>query len=204
MRRVAAVAAAAMALSFTGCILRGKQTAKAVPVAPKPVADTAPPQPPQPLSIPQTNVELPPPQPVNLEALNQPVQEEPPPTTVAPTRTRRTPTTPPRPAEPATQTPATPPATQPTEPDRGPIQEIVPAEETRKYQEETAARKKEILMRLEQTHNRRLNASDRQRVALINSFLKNSDEAAARGDWRSADALLERGLILARELAGGR
>ncbi len=205
MRCVAAVAAAAMALSLTGCILRGKQpSASAVPSVPKPVAEPAPPQPPPPLSIPQTNVELPPPQPVNLEALNQPVQEEPPPTTVAPTRTRRTPAPAPRPAEPATQGPAAPPPTQPVEPDRGPIQEIVPAEDTKKYQEETAARKKEILMRLEQTHNRRLSASDRQRIALINSFLKNSDAAAARGDWRSADELAERGLVLARELTGGR
>jgi hypothetical protein len=202
MRSVAALLAAAIALSLTGCILRGKQpTAKAVPPPPKAISEPAPPQPPRNLSIPQTNVELPPPQPVNMDALNQPPQEEPPPTTVAPARAR------PRPAAPrpeaATQGPV-PPAVQPAEPDRGPIQEIVPAEDTRRYQEETNARKKEIQMRLDEANKRHLSRAERQRAELINSFLKNSDAAAARGDWRSAAELADRGLVLARELTGGR
>jgi hypothetical protein len=39
-------------------------------------------------------------------------------------------------------------------------------------------------------------------VTRIQSFVTQSDDAEKRGDMRQADALAERGLVLAKELAG--
>src|SRR5215813_444319 len=69
MRRVEALLAVAAALALAGCALRAKPTVTAAASPPKPVIPAAPPPAPAPLSIPQTNVQLPPPQPVNPDAL---------------------------------------------------------------------------------------------------------------------------------------
>jgi len=204
MKRVEAILAAAMAISLAGCVLRGKQqTAKLVPPAPKPVVQPAPPAPPRVLSTPQTNVELPPPQAVNLDALTQaPPPEEPPPPPPAKTRPAHTR---PAPAAPArTETVPLGPAAPPPESERQPIQEIVTAEDQKRFQEQAAAQKREIHQHLEQIANRRLSHSEREVLAHINSFVKQSDAAESRGDWRSAAALAERGLALARELTDGK
>jgi hypothetical protein len=216
MKVLAAILVAGMALSLTGCSLRGKQQqAKAIPPTPRPVAEPAPAPPPAPppkLSIPQTNVELPPPQPVNMDALNQAQQQEeaaPPAASTprrAPRQAPRSTAATPAAGEPAATPPATtPPATQPVEPDRPPvITEIVPAGDAKRFQEEAAARKREIVSRLEQANGRGLRGREKQLADRINGFLKSCEAAEARGDWRQASELSERGLALARELTGGK
>ena len=205
MRSVAAILAAAIAISLAGCVLRGKQPAvKAAVPPPKPVTETAPPPPKPKLSVPQTNVELPPPQPVNLDALAQaPAPEEPPPTTPSPNRPRNRPSSAAPRTEAPPQVPVVPPP-QPPEPERGPIQEIVPAGDMKRFQEETVNRRKEINVRLEQASHRRLNDQERQLVDRVSGFLKQSEAAEARNDWRQAYELAGLGLTLARELTGGK
>jgi hypothetical protein len=198
----------AMAALLTGCVLGGKQpTAKNVPPVTKAATDATPPTPVRNLSTPQTNVELPPPQPVPKEALEPPRMPQP--EVAAPAQQAAKPK--PRPprtetAAPA-QTPAPPPpATTETEAPRTPIQEIVPAEDQKRLQEEAAQCKREIQQHLEaiQAQGRRLKAREQQTQKFIESFLKQSGEAEARGDYKAAAELAQRGLALARELTGGK
>ena len=209
MKRVDAILAAAMALTLAGCVLRGKQpAAKAVPAIPVPVAEAAPPPPPSKLSIPQTNVELPPPQPVNLDALTQtPPREEPPaaaPSAVRqPRRTAAAPAPASKPEAPA-PVPVAPAVAPAAESDRPPLQEIVPPEDQKRFQEVFAADTKEMQQRLDQIQARRLNGSEKTLVDRIQSFKKQSEAAAERGDWRGASELAERALALAKDLTGGK
>jgi len=218
MKRVQAILVIAAGISLAGCVLRGKQQrAKATPVIPAPVAEAAPPPPPAKLSVPQTNVELPPPQPVNLEGLTQaPAPEEAPAAPAAtPRRTPRPAVAAPKPAEQASQTapananpspaaPAAPAAGTPAEGDRPPLVELVPPEDQKRFQEQVATNTREIQQRLEQIQTRQLNRTERVLVNRIQSFLKQSEAAAGRGDWRGASELAERGLALAKDLNGGK
>jgi hypothetical protein len=193
----AAICAIALVLSMADCA--AKKTKNAAMLAPAP----APPAPAvltpvrEPLSIPQTQVQLPPPQPVNLEGLAVPVAAQPAEPAPAPKPVRRstTPAPPPKP-EPTT------PAAQPAEASRAPIQEIVPADERRRFQESADARKRETRQLLEQSKTHRLTNEQKKMVTRIQSFVTQSDDAEKRGDMRQADALAERGLVLAKELAG--
>ncbi len=211
MRGVQVILAAVLALSLTGCVLRGKQqkVASATPPPPKPVAEPAPPPPLTRLSIPQTDVQLPPPQPVDPEAVAQiPPAEEPRTPAPAPNRPSRRPSpSAPKPEPAATQpvtttAPATP--AQPTETDRLPIQEIVPAAELDRFKSETAEYKKEVQNLLGQAQRRHLNRTQLGLVNRINTFVKDSDAAADRNDWRGAHELANRAVALARELTGGK
>jgi hypothetical protein len=191
---LAAVFASALA-TMAGCAVKNSKSATLVaPPTPSP-SPAAVKANREPLSVPQTQVELPPPQPVNMEALAVP--ETPAPAAPAPAArpVRRTP--PPSKPEPVT------PAAQPAEPERAPIQEIVPADERKRFQESADARKREIRRLLEQAKAHRLTADQRKMVTRIQSFMTQSDDAQKRGDMRQADALAERGLVLAKELAGG-
>ena len=114
MRYTELTLAVLLAVSLSGCTLRGKplfkgKTPAAVkPVAPPPPVVAAKPAPPEPLSIPQTNVRLPEPQPISPEALA---------TTVAPEEPAAPPTSPaPKPPTRRTAAP-NPPATQPAAPE---------------------------------------------------------------------------------------
>jgi len=214
MKRAHVIPVAVLSICLAGCVLKGKQpAAKAVPPAPKPVADTQPPPPPKTLSTPQTNIELPPPQPPpTAEALNPPMVAEEPATTPATPRSGSGRTGAPRPAAPkpeaTPQGPPAPVAAQPAAPapaaDHPPLQEIVPAADQKRLQDEAANYKREIRQRLEQLGNRHLKAQEKTTQTRIASFLKESDAAAERGDWRSAAELAERALALARELTSGR
>jgi hypothetical protein len=206
MRSVQVILAAVLALSLAGCVLRGKQQKVASatpPPAPKPVVLPAPPPPPGRLSIPQTDVQLPPPQPIDPEAVAQiPNLEETHAPAPAPSRPSRRPAASgPRP-EPAAAVPAQPPA-QP-EADRLPIQEIVPAAELDRFKAETADYKREIQTLLQQAQRRRLNHTQQALISRINAFVKDSDAAADRNDWRGAHELANRAVALARELTGGK
>jgi hypothetical protein len=205
MRPAQFILAAAIAVSLSGCSLRGKpQTAKAVPPAPKPVTAPAPPAPPPKLSIPQTDVQLPPPQPVDPEALAQVTPaEEPRPTTPPATRAGRRPSTAPRQEPAAPAAPVAPPP-QPAETDRPAIQELLPAAEVDRFQKETAEYKRETQDLLQQAQRRRLNATQQGVVKTVNTLLQESEAARERNDWRVAHELANRAVTLARELTGGK
>ena len=206
MRRIKALVAVAAIFALSGCSLRGRPAAKSTPPPPQPVITApAPTQPPAPLSVPQTQVRLPAPQPVSPEALAT-VIDLPGRTEAAPKTQRRIPT-PPVSSGSAVPKPENTPAgigPQPVEPERPRIQEIVPAPEQKRLADSVEARKHEIRARLDQAQGRQLSAHERTLVSRIQSFVKLSDDAAARGDLRQADALAERAQILSRELLGGR
>jgi hypothetical protein len=209
---------AILALNLAGCVLRGKQQAKlpAVPPPPQPAAraqNTSAARP-EPLSIPQTQAQLPPFQPVDPQALatvqppappveTQPPKRPPRPTVghvPAPAITRPEP-----PAAAATAaTPVTAPPPAPVESEaRGQVQEILPPEELKHLQDSLAARKLEVHRVLDPALARKLNSQQAAAISRIQSFLQSSDEAEKRGDLRQADALGERAQILAREFQGG-
>jgi hypothetical protein len=199
MGRVEAILAVALALSMAGCALKGQPKTAAVPPQPIPAAQPTPAPPPDPLSIPQTQVQLPPPQPVNLEALAVPAPPEPVEPAPAPKPVRRTAAGSP-PPKPDVVGPVAPPA---AEPERGPIREIVPADERKRYQESADASKREIRQLVEHAKAHRLTTDQKKIVTRIQAFLTQSDDAEKRGDMRQADAFAERGLVLAKDLAGG-
>jgi hypothetical protein len=203
MGRVEAILAVALALSMAGCVLSGKpKTVAAVPPQPQPAVEPKPAPPPEPLSIFQTQVQLPPPQPVNQEAVVAlPAAPEPVETAPAPKPVRRTGATPP--PKPEVVPPAAATAAPPAEPERAPIQEIVPADERKRYQESADASKREIRQLLEQAKGRRLNTEQKKVVSRILAFVSQAEDAEKRGDMRQADAFAERGLVLAKDLAGG-
>ncbi len=202
MGRIEAILAVALAISMSGCVFTGKPKPPDVPPPqPQPAVQPKPSPPPEPLSIPQTQVQLPPPQPLNpdaLTAVKPPEAAEP---ATAPKPVRRTATAA---ATPKPEVAAAAPAAQPAEPERPPIQEIVPADELKRYQDSADSHKREIRQLLTQAKAHRLNTEQNKVVKRIQTFLAQSDDAAKRGDMRQADALAERGLVLARELAGER
>ena len=202
MKHVAAILAAAMAISLAGCILKGKPAAvTATPVVPKPVSPPAAPlAPPVPLSISQPRPELPSPQPLSTEALatTEPSGEPPAPTPPPPRVSKKGNPSPSR-AKPEA-TPPGPPVAAPTEPDpRPPIQEIVPTEDLNRLKASAGAHKAAISRRLEQLP-RSLTPEQKDVVDTIKSFVRLSDEAERGGDMRKANELAERGLVLAQGL----
>jgi|SRR5580704_15199268 hypothetical protein len=206
MRRVETAAllsimAVALAIATAGCALSGKPktTAAAVPPQPQPVAQPKAAPPAEQLSVPQTQVQLPPPQPVNPDALTDVQPPEPVEPAAAPKPVRRSTAAPPQPKPEIAAPP-----TQPAEPERPPIQEIVPADERKHYQDSANVHKREIRQLLEQAKARRLTSDQSKMVKRIQAFMAQSDDAEKRGDMRQADALAERGLVLAKELAGGK
>ena len=207
MRRVDTCAAVALALSMailqSACFLAGrpKTVAAAVPPQPQPALAAKPAAPPEPLSVPQTQVQLPPEQPVNTEGIPPPTKPEEPAPTPPPTRTSRRPT----PVQPKPETPpATPPAAAATPPaeEVAPVQEVLSPEARSRFQESVKNRKGEIRQLLGQLH--RPTSDQKQELKSIESLLDQCDAAAKRGDLREADALAERALVLARELTGGK
>jgi hypothetical protein len=57
---------------------------------------------------------------------------------------------------------------------------------------------------LEQAKAHRLTTDQKKIVTRVHAFVIQSDDAEKRGDMRQADALAERGLVLAKELGGGK
>jgi hypothetical protein len=199
MRRVEAILAVALALLMAGCVLSGKpKTVAAVPPQPQPAAQPKATPPPEALSIPQTQVQLPPPQPVNQEALAVSTPPEPVEATPAPKPVRRTAVGSPPPK------PEVAPVAPPAEPERAPIQEIVPPDEKRRYQESADASKREIYQWLEKARAHHLTTEQKKMEKRVQAFVTQSDDAEKRGDMRQADAMAERGLVLAKELGGGK
>jgi hypothetical protein len=198
MRRAQVVLVAVMTIPLAGCLLSGKpKTVAATPAPPQP---SAPASPPEPLSIPQTRVDLPDPQPVDPKALEpaQPV-EAPAPAQV-------------KPAAPATRGPNHPmnlpktpdplPSAEPEQPARAPIQEIVAPDEQKVLRDRAHSHRADTQHLLAgakpQTNNQKRAATE------INQFLKQSEQAENKGDMRLADQLAERAYILAKELQSGK
>jgi hypothetical protein len=201
MGRVKAILAAgcaiAVAISMAGCASNKTKNHAMLTPAPAPPAPAALKPVREPLSIPQTQVQLPPPQPVNPEALAVPAPPQAAEPAPAPKPVRRSTTT-----APSSKPEPVGPAAQPAEQARAPIQEIVPADERKRFQESADARKRETRQLLEQSKAHRLTNDQRKMMNRIQSFVTQSDDAEKRGDMRQADALAERGLVLAKELAG--
>jgi len=204
MGRVEAIIGVALAISMAGCAVMKPKTPAIVAAPPLPATPSN--LKPEPLSIPQTQVELPPFQPVNPDALTTVQPPEPAAPAVepaaAPKPPRRTTGAPPKPKPEVTPPPAQP--APPVEPERPPIQEIVSADERKHEQESGDGHKREIRQLLAQAKAHRLTSEQNKMVKRIQAFVAQSDEAEKRGDMREADALAERGLVLARELAGGK
>jgi hypothetical protein len=211
MKPSEAIVGAALAISLAGCVVRGTPKTAAVPATPQPAAPAAPaPEPPpQPLSIPQTEVQLPPAQPLSAEAMAtlQPPEPATGPVTNPTRTTRRNPSvtnTPaqPRPEAPAPVTPApVAPAPAPPPAEAHPlIQEIVPAGEQKRLLDSAEGRKREIQQSLNTLGHKRLNRHQQTTVSRIRAFVRDSDDAQRRGDMRQADALAERAQMLLREL----
>ena len=189
----------------TGCSLRsGSRAVHAAPPPPPPpaaapAAAETPAKPEVPVSVPQTDVQLPAAQPVSPDALAtipappQTEQEEP----AEPEKTPRRAPAPPvrKPESVVAETPPNP----PVEEARPRIQPIVPSTQIHRLQEEIESRKRTV-KELVSHVPRNPSAAEKAVVERIQSFLLLSDQAAKRGDMAQASALSERALVLAREL----
>ncbi len=200
MRRAKVVLVAALAIPLAGCLLSGKP--KTVAATPAPPVPAAPAPPPEPLSIPQTQVNLPAPQPLDPAALaTAPPVAAPQPGTPKPAAppqraVRPAPAPQPKPPEPV-ETPAPEP--------RPPIQEILPANVEKEFEASAQKHKTDTRALLAEAQRRgHLTANERRVIADIYQFLKQSDQAESNKDMRSADRLAERAHILAKELEGGK
>jgi len=185
---------------LAGCTLRETKQA-AAPPPPKPAPVKAEPEPP--LSVPQTNVQLPSPQPVNPDAI-VPVPAESPAVTEKAEETAPAPRPARRQASPQRSeveppAAAAPPAGEAPEESPTTLQPMLSPQEQKRLQESIEARRREVAELLKKAERR----SSEQNKAVeerIQSFLSLSEKAAQRGDYTQADALSERALILAREL----
>ena len=215
MRLLLAIPLLAACVGLASCELRGNTNAAKTP--PTPTATAAPPPvaaPQAPISSPQTEIQLPAAQPISAEALAtiqtapaQPKPPEPQPEPATRPVTRRpapAPAPPPKPTEsaaPAEAQPALPPAPA-EEPPR--LQPVYSEEEKRRILGEIEKRRGEIAGILRGINQRRLAAEKKSVIGRIHSFMDVADDAARRGDLRSADSLSQRAVILAQELASGR
>ena len=198
MQRATSILAVAIALTMAGCMLRGKPAAKAPVAVSKPPVAPAP-SPPPPLSIPQTNVQLPTPQPLDPNALatTQPQEELPAPPPMAPPKA---PTKSGRSTQTATPRVESPPAATP-EPGRTPVREVVSSvEEQGRLREEANNHMRETRVRVDAAQSRRLNNKQRTLIDRIQTFLRQSEEAGRRGDWRQASELAGKAVVLAKDL----
>jgi hypothetical protein len=218
MKRLEIILAAALAFLTSGCAIPGKPRVVAAAPAPNPTPPppTPPSAPPAPLSIPQTNVELPAPQPISAEALaTTRVQEEqslpvasPPPrpsrrgsqgATAAPKpETTSAPAVAPPP--PVTTTPSATTTTTTTEGDRPLIRALESPAEMNRLQHTAEASRREVQQLLKQAQGR----IDAALLTQIQSFLRQSEDAQQRGEMRTASEIADKALGLARGLPGGR
>jgi hypothetical protein len=198
MRRLKIILVAALAIQLAGCLLSGKP--KVAPAAPAPPQPVAPAPPPEPLSVPQTHVDLPEPQAVDQKALaTAPPVEPPPPVQQRPTPLPKQPRTTVPQTRPVEPTPEPPPETS-----RPPIQEILPADVQKQLQTSAQKHKADARALLAQARGRRLNANERTMVASITQFLTQSEQAEKTGDMRAADEFAEKAYLLAKELQSGK
>jgi hypothetical protein len=189
-----------LCLLAAGCSLKRSPPGPVTPPAPrpvaKPVAAAAPP--PEPLSIPQTDVRLPAPQPIPPEAL--PTVQEPPPA-AAPMPEPSSP----KPVRKAAGPPLPPPAPKTeAEPAEQRIQTLISPAEQRRLSRNIDARRRETEGILTRIRGSSPDTEQRAAIDRVVSFLNLSAQAAQRGDLRQADALSVLALSLAKDLVDGR
>jgi hypothetical protein len=200
MTRVQVVLVAVITIPLAGCVLSGKP--KTVAATPAPPQRAAPAPPPEPLSIPQTQVVLPAPQPVDLKALETTT----PPVEPAPPAPVRPAAPPPRPRNPPANLPRTPdpppPAAEPEQPPRPPIQEMLSPDAQKQLRDSAHDHRDGARHLLAGAKIR--TANQKRAKTEIDQFLKQSEDAENTGDMRLADQLAERAHILAKELQSGK
>lgn len=209
MKLAAAILSGVVGISLVACERPWKR-AKSLPPAPQPKVSAAKTEPSaadssaEPLSIPQTQVQLPRLQPIPPDAvatLPAASLPEAPALPRSPRSGRRAPAAstakPEAPAEAAEELPA-------AEAQRPPVQPILPPDERRQLIEEIATRLRETNDLLGQVTDRRLSGEQKSAVSRIRSFVKLSQQALERGDTQQAGALADRALLLAQELLRAR
>jgi hypothetical protein len=197
MRRAKIILVAALALFLAGCILKAKpKTIARPPAAPQPAA---PAPAPEPLSIPQTQQQLPQEQTWNPDALRKAepqVQPKPVPVTQPPAK----PKPPIGPTKPAETTPD-PPAPEP----RSPIREILPADVEKQFHDSAERHKAEVRNLLAAARRRGgLSADESSTIDKINQLVDQCDQFEKTGDMRSADQVAEKAYLLAKDLPNGK
>jgi hypothetical protein len=222
MTRLLTVPLLAAILALSSCVLSGKNAASKTPATPAPPPATAaakPPSPPPPLSTPQTEIQLPPPQPVTAAALatipavleELPAPEPEPPAKPSAKSKPPAAASVPKPETPApvaetpsaVQGPAAPATTPPAE-EQPLLQPVYTEEERRRIWGELEKRKADIEAQLHGMNQNRMSADQKSEVERIRSFINVAEDFARRGDFRSAEALSGRAVILTKELASGR
>ena len=198
MKVAEAILTAAMLVGLVGCAARAKPiAASATPATP------APPQ--QPLSAPQTQVDLPRPQAFDPDSL----ATAPPP--AAPPAEPPAPSMPAKPAQqqhsntgvrPKPETP--PPVENTTPPPRQQIQEILPANVQQRLRASAGEHRRQAQQLVAEAQRHNLTAQQQALVTRIYQFLKSSDDAETSGDLRSADDFAGRAHTLAKELQSGK
>ena len=193
-------------LSLPACELQRKQAKTSVPPQPVVVAKAEPPPEPvptEPLSTPQTQVQLPPPQPIDPAALADPplssagrVAESQPAkkTTLRAGRGGASPKpeaeNPPETAPPAAEA-------------RPPIEPLLPPGQRQQLIEDISARLKQVDQLLEPLMKRGPKESEKASLDRVRSLQTMAHEAIDKGDTETAGSLADRALVLAKELAGG-
>ena len=202
MTQTLALCTVAAVLFMAGCAARAK-SASTTPAVVKPAAPAPPPTPVS-LSTPQTNVQLPAQQPFDPASLTLTLAPAPQveANTTKPPSTKpaavNVPARPPRTDANATPTPAA------AEPARPAFQEVIPANDLKRFQDSVANRKKEVERDLEQVLKRRLNKAQTIMVNDIRGLMKLCVDYEHRNEWPQADTMAERAQILARQLLNGK
>ncbi len=197
MKLCATIAAALLAIALAGCAQHATPN-PAIPPVPVATAAAAE-RPAEPLSVPQTRVQLPPAQPVDPAALaTEPQPQTPPPAAVAPP-----PAAPPTRRPPAASSQPKPDAQPAADPARPSIQEVLPESTRNQLKVDAANSRQRIRAWLESTKADRLMGQAKLTRDRIQSFLKASSDAEGRGDVREAVQLAARAEILIREMQGG-
>jgi len=212
MRVVSKVAIAVFALALAGCELGPLKRANTPPAPTPAVAKSEPPPEPQrsePLSIPQTQVQLPRVQPIDPEALATPP-------TIVPAESAsqrqkhaatRRPTTgaaspPPVSVKPdPVESADAPPQPEPT---RARLEPVLPADQRRRLVEDIASRLKEVEQLLDKISGKRLSSADKESVEQIRFLGNQSHQALEQGELEKAGNLATRALFLAQDLLGAK
>jgi len=195
-----------LALVLSACETKTPRAATVPPPQPATAKAEAPQEPPsvEPISIPQTQVQLPSPQPIDPQALATPpmsVPGEP----AKSHQSRQSKKQAPQPASPAgkgeTEAAETPP---PTETQRPLIAPVLSDDERRRLNEDIASRLKDVDLMLGRLVALRLSDGEKDSVEKIRSFQKLAREAMDHGEIQQASGLAERAVLLAQEVLRGR
>jgi hypothetical protein len=209
MRAASKITIGVLALLLSACEMNLPRAK--TPPAPQPAAAKAepPPETPpsEPLSIPQTQVQLPQPQPIDPEALATPPVTAPSDASASHQShraTRRGPTQPatsPAKPEAAETAETTPPAADNTRPR---IEPVLPADKRRHLIEEIASRLREVDQMLGRITAKGLSESQKSPAETIRTFVGLARQKLDAGDTQAASGLADRAFFLAQDLERAR